>query len=434
MVQLSGLISGLDTASIVSQLVAVERAPANKLATNKSNLVAQESILASLGARMTGLADTLKGMDLASETRAISATVSDTAHVAIAASGTAATGEHSVRVVATARAQVAASRTFTSQDAGVMGVGSVTFNAAAGTPVSVSWDATDSLSAIADRMNAAGAGVTASVLKVDTGYRLLVRSNDTGTAGATTFTDAGDNLDLANAANITVTARDAQVSIDGVTITRSKNLIDDALPGVTLTLKAAHAATDADTLATVAVDHDASKAKVQKFVDAYNAVASLVNDQLTYSGTTKGADTLFGDSTLRGLQRTLSTFVADTHGGKSLSQLGISLDRAGKLSLDATKFDAAITKDGDAITGLFVTAGFATDLTTATENYTRGGTGLLAGKKTALDARMKIYQQQIDQINKAADALDTRLTADFTKLEQTMSTLQGQSSYIAKIG
>ncbi len=434
MVQLSGMISGLDTASIVSQLVAVERSPATKIAANRSNLAAQSSILTSLGARLTGLADACKGLDLASETRAISATVSDSAHVAIAASGSAATGEHAVRVISTARAQVVASRTLTSQDAGALGVGSVTFNGASGSPISVAWTATDSLSAIADRMTSAGAGVTASVLHVDGGYRLLVRSNETGTAAATTFTDSGDHLDLANAANVTISARDAQATIDGVTITRSKNLIDDALPGVTFTLKAPHAVTDADTLATVATDHDASKAKVQKFIDAYNAVAGLVGEQLTYTGTTKGGDTLFGDSTLRGLQRTLSTLAADAHGGKSLAQLGVSLDRNGKLSMDGTKFEAAITKDPDAIAGLFVTGGLATDLATAADGYTRTGTGLIAGKKASLDARMKVYQQQIDSINASADALDKRLTADFSKLEQTMSSLQGQSSYISRIG
>jgi len=86
--------------------------------------------------------------------------------------------------------------------------------------------------------------VSASVLFDGTNYRLMVASAATGTAAAPVFTDGGDGLDLANPANIKVPAKDAIAVIDGVEITRGKNVIDDAVAGLTFTLASAHPADD----------------------------------------------------------------------------------------------------------------------------------------------------------------------------------------------
>ena len=423
----NGLASGLDTSSLIDQLVKLERSAADPVTTKKSNLDAQKNIVSSLSSALSTLATAARALDLDSEVKPRVATSSD-AHVSAAASAGAAAGVHDVRVQSIATTQISQSRSFTSTAAGVLGDGGVDITVA-GVTKSVTWSTSDSLDAIAARINDAGAGVTASVLRVDSGsYRLVVAANDTGTAAAPTFVDHGDGLALADRANVKVPAQDAVVTIDGIDITRSSNVISDAIAGVTLTLASPQTAAEANTKLTVALDKSALTDKVKKLVDAYNAVNSALNAQLSYTGTQKGENTLFGDSTLRGLQSALGTIASNAYGGDSLSTIGISRDKTGAMTLDATKLAA----NADGLAKIFVTNGFSTALSSLADQYTRAD-GLLPAKTQALTSRQAILQQQIDRINKNADDLQARLERQFTALEEAMSKLKSQSAYLGSL-
>lgn len=427
----SGLASGLDTGSLIDGLVAAERSQTNSLSAKQSDLNTQQSIVNSLSTALASLGTLAKGMDLTSEVSPRKASSSD-AHVSIAASSSAAATVHDVRVRQLARAAVTSSRTFASADAGVLGTGSVTMTKA-GTPVTVGWSATDSLADIASRINDANAGVGASVLYDGTTYRLLVTANDTGTAAGVTFADAGDGLALSDPANVKVQPKDAIVSIDGIDVTRGKNLIDDAISGLTITAVSEHPVTDPDTHLTIALDRDALRDKVKALVAAYNSVNSALHVQLDYSGTPKGTGTLFGDSMLRQLQGALGSVMSNSYGGSSLSALGISRDKTGAMTLDETKLSDALAKDPSALAGVFVTGGFATTLGSLTDEYTRSSTGMFAAKTQSMTDRSKLLQTQIDHINANADDLKTRLEKQFNALEQAMSQLQSQSQYLTRV-
>lgn len=424
----SGLASGLDSASLVDQLVASERQRATAISTKVTHLNRQGSIVDDLTARLRIFGDRAKGLDAASELRSVKTDRSDTTHAAIAASSVATDSSHTLRITSTARGQTVTSRTFAADAAGVLGAGSVTIDSATGAPVTVAWTAADSLSTIAQRLNDAGGAATASVLFDGTSYRLIATARATGTAAAPVFTDGGDGLGLGDPTRVTIAARDAVFDLDGVTVTRGSNLVTDVLPGVTLTLSTAHAAAEPDTLLTVATDRDAVRDKVTSLIDAWNTIDQGLDGQLTYTGTTKGGDTLFGDATLRQLQGALGSIASRDYGGKTLAGLGISIDTGGRLSLDRTKFDAALDQDPTAVESLFVGGGLASKMSALATTYTRSGDGILISKGTSLDSRVAVFQKDIQRIETAATALGERLTRQFTALEQAISKMKTQSS------
>jgi flagellar hook-associated protein 2 len=430
-VTFTGLSSGIDTAALVNQLVAAERAPADALASKQADLNTQKSIVGSLSSALAALGTVARGMDIATEVQPRIATSSD-AHVTVAASSGATATVHDVRVKQLARGQITGSRTFTSASAGVLGDGTLSITTGT-TTKSIAYSATDSLADIASKINGAGVAASASVLFDGTSYRLMVASSATGTAAAPTFTDGGDSLQLSDPDNIKIGAKDAIVAIDGVDVTRGSNVIGDAVAGLTLTLVTPHA--DADTSASVGVSLDATglRDKLKSLVTAYNAVNSALHVQLDYTGTKKGTNTLFGDPALRQLQGALGTVMSSGYGTTTLGAVGLTRAKDGALTLDEAKLTAALTSNPDAVGNLFVTGGFATAMTKMTDSYTRAGDGILAAKSKSLVDRFNVLQNQSDQINNHADQLKTRLEAQFTALETAMSKLKSQSAYLTSI-
>jgi len=427
-----GLASGLDTGALIDQLVSIERSSANAVSKKQQNLNTQKSIVGSMSSAVAALATAVKGLDLASEGRPLAATSSD-AKVSVASSSSATAGLHDLRVKQLATSRVVQSEPFTSRDtAGVVGDGGVDITIGA-TTKSVTWTATDSLDAIAAKINAADAGVAASIVDVTgTGsFRLIVNAKASGTAAAPTFTDTGTGtLGLSNPANEKVIAQNALVTINGIDISRPTNVITDALSGITLTLNSIHKTDDPSNRTTVSLDQKSLTDKVKAVVSAYNSVNSALHVQLDYTGTTKGANTLFGDSTLRQLQSQLASVMSSSYGGSTLSDLGLSRDRSGLMTLDESKLASAVTANPDAVNNLFVTNGFATTVTTLADSYTLSSTGIFAAKTKSLVDRHAVLQTQADRINKSAEDLRGRLEKQFAALEQAMSALQSQNSQL----
>ena len=210
------------------------------------------------------------------------------------------------------------------------------------------------MSSIATKINNANAGVTASVLFDGSAYRLMVASKAPGTANAATFTETGSGLGLSNSANIKVSAKDASLTIDGVTITRSTNVITDALAGATITAVSAHTGTEPDSQVVVSNDVSSLTAKLKSFVTSFNSVSGAVASQLTYNANSKNQSVLFGDSTLRGLQNSLSTFTSQPFGSTNMTALGLSMDKDGLISLDSDKLAKALGANPGAMTDLSV--------------------------------------------------------------------------------
>lgn len=430
-VSFSGLATGLDTGKLIDQLVAAERTRAEALEKQQKNLGTQAGIVGGLSTALAALGSAVKGMDLAAELQPRTAKSSD-GRVSIAASAGAPASAHTVRVLDTALAKVVSSRTFVTADAGVLGSGSLEITPYGGSLHTINWTFSDSLADIANRINDAAAGVRASVIYDGTSYQLVASAIATGSTGVATFADLGDGLGLEDPANVKVAARDARMVIDGITVTRSQNAFSDVLPGLTITALSQHAVGEVDATVTVDLDRDGLREKLKTFVAKYNAVQTSLHAQLDYVGVRKGSDTLFGDTTLRQLQAALSAAAGAEYATKTLRDLGISRDKTGMMTLDEAKLDSALTANPAAVEAVFASGGFAQKMTTLVDSYT-STTGILASKSQSLTNRGRALQTTIDRINDNADKLRKRLEDQFTKLEQAMSRLQSQGSYLARM-
>jgi flagellar hook-associated protein 2 len=431
LINFNGLATGLDTGAMIDQLVALERSRATVYNQRISDLSRQGTIVDDLTTRLSTLRDRARGLDTPTELTLAKASTSDASHFKVAVAG-AAVGSHRLRVDGLARAQTVSSRQFATAGAGAAGDGSVAITTGTSTKT-VAWTAADSLADIATRINDAGAGVTAAVVYDGVKYRLVANARATGTAAASTFVETGAGLGWSAPGAITVAATDARFTLDGIPMTRGSNLVDDALPGTTFTLTAAHAAGEDDTTIDIAADRDALRDKVKGLVDAYNAVGGLLDGQLRYDGTPKGRDTLFGDGTLRRLQQSLTKLVTDRHGDRTLAGLGASIDKTGRLTFDTTKFDRALIDDPAAVQALLVDGGLATALANVAEQHVRSGDGLLVGKGDAFDRQIAVYKNDVTRIEDAATRLGDRLREQFSALEQAVSALKNQSSQLAAI-
>lgn len=241
--------------------------------------------------------------------------------------------------------------------------GSFTLQAADGSAVTISVESDDSLTDLRDAINAgkSTSGVTASIVQVsDSSYQLILTANNTGEE--ISLTDGGDgvlsSLGLTGSdgaiKNELVAVQDAIVEIDGVTITRSSNTIDDAIEGVTLNLYSANP----DTAVSMEVSTDLSsiKSAITSFVDAYNEYRDFVLTQqaTTSDGTASGDATLFSDSLLRQIVRSvnsaLNTSITTDDGTVlSMASLGITFNSSNELELDEDTLNSILSSDVDAV-------------------------------------------------------------------------------------
>jgi flagellar hook-associated protein 2 len=437
-ISFSGLSTGIDTAALIEQLVEVEMLPARQLEARKGNASRRMSVVSDLISKLQALKTAATSVDTAAEVRAVKATSSDEARVKVTSSGAAQPAQMSLRVGALARAQTSTSTLFPTSDAGAAGTGTLGIQVGSAPPVDVQFIAADSLQDITNRINDEVDGVHAQLIDTGSGFHIAVSSDETGAASALTFTEAGSSLGFLAPGSVKVAAQDASFTLNGIAVTRPTNTIADVMTGVTLNLVGTHAVADPDTLVSVTGDPAGAQAKVQSLVDAFNALADVVNGQLTYSGVTRGGDTLFGDSTVRALQRALSQTAGASYahgeGTVTLGQLGIDLGRDGKLTIDPTALADAVAADPEAIESLIAgPTGLAAAFSDLVAGYTRAGDGFLSAKKTALTSEMSHYDDAIERIESRASRIGDQLHAQFTALESLMSNLQSQQAALAAL-
>ncbi len=441
-INFSGLASGLDTGSIVDSLVSIESARADTFNERKFNTERQISTIGSLSSIMKDLNTKLESFSTKNEIRQMSVETTNENRVVVTSSGAATAGNFAMRVTNLAKNQTSQSQTYATPDAGVVGTGTLDLTVGSDPLVSIAYDASDSLYEIADRITNSDAKATASVLFDGTDYRIMVTSEDTGIANGITFGESGDALGLTLGGAELIPPEDAAFSINGVAVTRPSNDVTDVITGVSLQLVGLTQVGEADTNIQVTQDTEGTKTKLQEFVDSYNKIVDVVNKELTYNGTTKDGSSLFGDSTLRQLQRTLganiSTNYANGTGQTSLGILGIEMDNTGKLSIDSTKLDNTLSTDPRAIDNIFAgdggNDGVAKVLQDMVETYTQSSTGLLSSKTESLNSRIKVFDTQIERIQQSAAALGEQLNRQFAALEQAMSQLNSQQSFLGAIG
>lgn len=404
----SGLGSGLDINSMVGKLVAAERSPTDtRLARQEADAQAKISAIGTVKSAFSDLRTSLASLRDAKALDKVNASSSDSSTVSASADATAKAGSYSLVVSQLAQAQIQSSQGFAADNTAVLPVLPGTLTLQVGTSSkSISVDAgNNTLSGIRDAINAAGAGVTASIVNdgSSNGYHLMLKSDNTGTSNAVTLTDSSGTLAFTEKQ----AAQDAQVKINGLDITSASNSISSAVSGVTFNLAQAQAGKTVNI--SVSQDTGGFSSAVKSLVDKYNAVVDAVAQVSSYDAANKQAGPLLSDSSIRSAVQRVRNLMGEAVSGLSGSvtrpqDIGITTQRDGKLAFDTTKFNKAVSADKSGAISLF-----ASD--TGLSNKLDKALGGILDKGGILDARSSGIQKTIAGIGKERDALNTRMAA-----------------------
>lgn len=434
-----GFGSGIDIKQLVTDLSNASRDPKiQRMAQLTQANQTRISALAQARSDLDGFADSL-GQMVADGTLRSTPTVSDesilgaTSRAGLSADSFAAT----VVVTQLARAQTSYSGVVADKAAAI-GAGSMTLTVD-GVARTITIGATNnSLDGLASAINASGAGVTASIIADEGGHRLILKG-PTGETGAFTLTaDAGADPGLAAFATgggMTQgqSAANAEFTIDGVAFSRTSNIVDDVVPGMSLTLKKAAPGQPVDIGASRPLDM--IKQTVGDFVAVYNQLKKSLVAASSLSGPTTG---------LRELERELGGLlhkVISSHGSiNKLSDIGISTTKEGLLSVDNAKLDKVLASDAGAVEALFNPRrdathteqsdpgiAFALD---AIRDKAVGTDGAIDRVSKSLDAKKENLLDQLEKIEEREDAYKKRLEKQYGTLEARLASFKATQTYL----
>jgi flagellar hook-associated protein 2 len=343
MASIGGLISGMDTASVIRQLMQLEALPQTRLKSRVSTQERQVNALQTLNAKMAAIATKAADLTQISKWAPMKAT-SSSEHATVKVGTTAEPTSFTFTVDQLARAhQVSYANTVQLTDTVAPG-GSVTVDFLDGTTQSIAVG-DGSLDSVVKGINAAGAGLQATAVSVDGGYRLRVVSTATG--GSSDFSLSGLDTNVLGTDAVTA-GRDAKITIGdgaaGVQTSSSTNTFVGVASGVDVTL-ATNTPLASEVTVTVARDAQAMSDKVKAMVDAANLALDELKSLTAYDPVTKKSGMLAGEATLRTIRNDILSSVTTGVDGDTLATVGIQVDKAGKLVFDATKLAEAYAAD-----------------------------------------------------------------------------------------
>ncbi|NKF21772.1 flagellar filament capping protein FliD [Solimonas marina] len=424
----AGVGSGLDLETLITNLVSAERSPTEtRLTTKQSTLTTQLSAVGTFKATLANVQSKLAALQSGGTLATLTATSSDESIFTATASSSATRGSYDVEVVNLARANKQASSAFASSSTS-LGAGDVQISVGS-SAFTVTLDSsantlTDLKNAINDSSN--NTGVTATIINESGGARLLLTSNDTGT----------DHQISVNSSLISFTetqaAQDAHIRVDGYDVYSGSNTVDDAIDGVSINLQKAQAGTT-ETL-NLALDNSSAKSAIQTFVTAYNAAMTTMAALTKYDPDSNTAAALNGDAMVRGAQSTLRNLVGGSFSGAGtyqyLSQLGITTETDGTLTIDDDKLSTALDADSGSVQKLFGgDDGLAAQLDTAIGRLVDDG-GLVEARQDALQSRLDDISDQFDQLDTRMTSVEARYRAQFTALDTLISSMQTTSDFL----
>ncbi|HZV93145.1 MAG TPA: flagellar filament capping protein FliD [Caldimonas sp.] len=464
----AGIGSGLDVNSIISSLMAVESLPLTALQTKATGLQTDLSAFGQVQSLVSALQDAAKPLYDPNTFKLTNTSSADPSSVSAVTSGSAVPGNYTLSVSSLSAAQSVVSPVGQFTDGtSVVGTGSLTIRLGSWssdnssfTPATGSSDITipigaseNTLAGIRDKINAANAGVSATIVTDASGARLAIQSSSTGSANGFRISVADDDGNNADASGLSRLAYDpassnaqmtlaqaaanTQATINGIAVTTASNSLSGVIDGITFNLGKT---TTQPVTVTVTQNTDAIKADMTALVSAFNALNTFMAAETKYDPTTNTAAPLQGDSTAVSIQNQMHSLLAQTTGASSifstLTSMGVRLQTDGSLTLDDATWNAAaanlpeLTK---ALSNVDATNsqnnGFGKRFSDWTTQLLQTG-GTLTGKTAAIQASITQNQKDQTTMNTQLAATQARLQAQYTALDSTMSQANALAAYV----
>ncbi|HED66087.1 MAG TPA: hypothetical protein ENJ09_11100 [Planctomycetes bacterium] len=477
-----GLATGIDTNAIITQLVALQRRPIQILQGQRAEQNAKLNLLGTLEGLVNDLQSKAQDLSSSSAFLAYDLQVGTEGVADFTVTGDATAGGHQLKVFSLASQDRYSYDGVADPAATGLGGGTITFDyydtdteTVVSHTVTVT-AGTDSLNDVASAINnQAGDAVEASVINTGTSanpsYELVLSGKDTGQDYAIqNLTVTGIGLTGQTQLNA---ATNAKVELDGLTVERSTNVFSDVLTGVSFTVTQADAANPPTTSFTIESDTQGIKDNLKEFADAYNKVIDFINGQESYSEEAGTGGLLFGDTALQTIRSTIKSAIFDVDaatlaaiqdpnsGVTTVSLSGITIDSDGRMTLDDTKIDAAISSDLGKFADLFIKDAGDPDSTTGDGAFVRldeeldkilkdhlavdsNGNPLVnpsTGEQFQIDGLFNRRKNTLndligdidDQVTRLEDNLvrfEDNLVQRFASLEKLIGKLNAQSAYL----
>jgi flagellar hook-associated protein 2 len=436
-IQIGGIASGMDTESIITQLMSIESAPRTRTARQQVTVQARQDALRQIDTKLTNLklaAGDLRSASIWTPTQAGSSG-NESVLTARQLAG-AAPGGYTVNVSSLASAD---SRTYQWNAGG--GSLTVDYKAGAG-PLTKTFDLTGK--SLDDAVSTINSDDSSPVWAVNVGGKLSLSRRDTGDHANWGFDASGPAIGALTASRDGANAS-YTVAGDATTYTSHTNVASDGLPGLELTFKST--GTSTVTVSTPSAKSDDVATKLKAFVAAYNDAVDLVRSKLSEKrvvnpqsdddakqGALFGDDTL--DSVLTSMRQAISAAGLDSLGVSVASTgSGTSPDAlAGKLTFNQATFDTAWAAGPSAVKaklGSPDAAGFAQSFEAVLDPITRSGDGLLDQRVSDADSELSYIKDSLATMDLRLQTKEDLLRKQFTAMEQAIAASQSASSSLA---
>ena len=444
--QSPGLGSGLDVNSLVTQLVAAERAPAQQRLTRlESGLDTKLSALGTLRGGLSNFQAAVGALRSESQLLARRTEVSEPGVLRASATASAAVGSYSVEVLSLASAHKISSQAYASGSSATVGAGTLTVHQN-GASFDLTISAGTTLAQLRDAINGAAgnAGIRASIVQADDGARLVLTAKTPGSAQAIRVTASGatGGLDalvydpgVSTPMSVLTPPTNAQAKVEGFTVSAAGNTLTGAIEGVTLDLLAAKPGTTLSV--TVSQDNSAMRDRIAKLVSDFNSTAATLARLRAYDPANRNGGPLIGDSTLLGIESRLRRDLASavTASGTSpatLAAIGISMGADGRLSVNDSKLSATLRDDPAAVARLFAGDGGVANRLHATLDGAIAAGGQVTSRTESLQTQKRDLQRAKEALDLRMKSVEARYRAQFTSLDSLLSGLQSTGSYLAR--
>ena len=315
-------------------------------------------------------------------------------------------------------------------------------NAATTTTISV---ATDTPAGVVSAINAANTGVVATLVDTGTGsnnYRIVL-AGQTGSNGVFTLTSTPD-LGFHDTANSLQSAQDSIMNFEGLNITRGSNNINDVIDGATINLVGT---TSSAVRLNITNDKSTLKTNLQAMVDTYNGLNNLLNTTTSTTSEDDLGGALADDTSMvRFLKDQIRTSVFADSSTKSgdisaMRDLGISVDKTGKMTFAEATYDTAVLASYDDIVtmltagtsneSLFTSSnkGLSQDIATALANFTDSD-GIVTTRSKNATTSLADHKEELTKLETRMEAVYQRYLTQFTAMESLMASMDATKDYL----
>jgi len=436
--------SGIDTSALVSSLVSATREPKQTAITSRQTLnTSRISALASAASSLDTFADALtEVLSGAAYTGTAASNDASIASVTLLSGGSPSGLPAQLTVDQLASARVYSSgATSGATGSTVIGTGTFTITNAAGEDTVITLDSSNnSFAGLAAAINASDSGVTARVVTDTQGTRLVFK----GATGADNdFTisanaDSGGSILGGMSFTSSSTPQNAKITLDGVAYEYASNTVDDAIPYLRIDLNKA----SPGTTVTLSMSQPTAGLSdlLKEFVSAYNTLMGALNTATATGADSSSAGVLNGVAGVRDMKRQLasitSTQLSATGTFKTLSDIGVSTNRDGTLTLDTVRLASVMEADPEGVTNMVnpkasttASPGLSALMDRVRDNIEKEDGPLKTAQKR-YDAEAKEFTKQLEDLDEKMTNYQAQLTTVYAAMETRLSALKATQSYL----